>query len=94
MRALIVKKEHLDKMFVDHPEYGVPKTWEMRSSKTKIRGKILLIESGSGHIVGETVIEDSLPALSFADARKFRNKHQVNDWNLLKKWCFPWVLRD
>ncbi len=49
-RALIIRKEHLTNIF----DNG--KVWEMRSSKTNARGRIGLIEAGSGLIVGETFL--------------------------------------
>ena len=49
-RALIIKKEHLDKIFDDG------KVWEMRTTKTSITGRIGLIESGTGLIIGEATL--------------------------------------
>lgn len=49
-RALIIKKKWLDKILDEG------KVWEMRATKTKVRGKIGLIESGSGMIVGEAYL--------------------------------------
>ena len=84
-RALIIKKEWLDKIFNEG------KIWEMRTTRTKIRGKVGLIESGSGLIVGEAnIIGCSLnpikPDLSFFDF------HKVKDIELSKKWKYAWVL--
>ena len=88
-RALIVKKEHLDKIF-----QGI-KTWEMRSTKTNIRGRIGLIESGSGLIVGEvTIIGCGQPIMSDNAALMTAHLHQVIDFSLLKKWKYPWILKD
>lgn len=84
-RALIIKKEHLDNIF----DNG--KTWEMRSGPINIKGRIGLIQSGSGLIVGEVTlvccVKYGLPVL---DA--FRAQHQVEDIDLLKKWPYAWVL--
>lgn len=52
-RALIIKKRWLDLILEGK------KTWEIRGSDTKIRGKIGLIESGSGLIVGECELIES-----------------------------------
>ena len=57
-RSLIVKKEWLDLILAGK------KPWEMRSTKTKIRGWINLIESGSGLIIGESHLSDCLPAIN------------------------------
>jgi hypothetical protein len=89
MKALIVRKEWLD-MILDGS-----KTWEMRSRPTKVRGWILLIEAGSGHIVGECVLEHSLPKpLTTEQKRLFQHRHKVTDLTLLEKWCYPWILRN
>lgn len=87
MKALIVRKEWLD-MILDGS-----KTWEMRSRPTNVRGKILLIEAGSGHIVGECVLTGSLNRpLDGEHLRLFQYRHMVADLSLLKKWCYPWFL--
>lgn len=88
-RALIVKKEHLDNIFD-----GI-KPWEMRSRATNVRGRIGLIESGSGLIVGEVDLTDCLRALN-SDVEKLitQHLHQVEDIKLLDKWRFPWVLEN
>lgn len=89
MKALIVKKEWLDKIFDEG------KIWEMRTTKTKIRGKIGLIESGTGMIVGEVeVIDCSEEPLSEDAAKVSIYLHQVENLNLLKKWKYAWVLKD
>lgn len=84
-RALIIKGNWLDKIFHNN------KTWEMRSSRTNIRGKIGLIESGSGQIVGEAEITHCFP---ITDGMKIscQSEHQVYDLRLLKKWRYAWVL--
>jgi len=61
--ALIVRKQFLDLYF--SPQN--PKTWEMRSRPTWIRGRIGLIEAGSGLIVGETTIVASPHQQMFDD---------------------------
>jgi len=88
-RALIIKKEWLDKIF----DGG--KVWEMRSTKTNICEKIGLIEQGTGLIVGECWITGSLPAIEtdYA-ARVTKALHCVDDLSLLKKWKYPWMLSE
>ena len=86
MKALIIKKEWLDKIFDEG------KIWEMRSTKTKIRGNILLIESGSGTVVGEAELLDCLPPIDIHNTNLFFDRHQVGDIRLLQKWKYPWVL--
>ena len=84
-RALIIKKEWLDKIFDDG------KVWEMRSTRTKVRGKIALIESGSGLIVGEANLMycSDKPISNHPSQFKY---HQVEDAELLKKWKYAWGL--
>ncbi|ELN6870696.1 hypothetical protein AB0485_004011 [Vibrio parahaemolyticus] len=53
------------------------KVWEMRSTKTKIRGTIALIEQGTGLIVGLANLTDSLEPLSHAELMANFDKHKV-----------------
>lgn len=86
-RALIVKKEWLDLIF----DGG--KVWEMRSTKTKIKGRIALIESGTGLIMGSVTITGCgwYPVAIHTSLIKY---HKVTDLDLLKKWKYPWFLKD
>lgn len=85
--ALIIRKPHINNLL------NGTKVWEMRSTKTSIRGRIGLIEAGSGLIVGEANLVDCLPALEDEIEAAFNlDKHQVRDLSLLKKWKFPWVI--
>jgi hypothetical protein len=81
-RALIIKKKWLDQIF----DNG--KDWEMRTSATKIRGKIGLIESGSGLIVGEAILVGCF-SIDPTDASLIKH-HKV--CNLPEKYRFAWVL--
>ena len=84
-KGLIIKKVWLDKIFDEG------KVWEMRTTKTKIRGKILLIESGSGMIMGEAQLMycSDKPISRHPSQLKL---HQVEDSELLKKWKYAWGL--
>jgi len=86
-RALIIQKHWLDQIF----DNG--KVWEMRSFKTNITGRIGLIESGSGLIIGEATLKGCLstpvPKINF-----FKRYHKVEDLSLLDKWKYAWVLED
>lgn len=86
-KGLIIRKEWLGKIF----NHG--KHWEMRSTQTKARGLIKLIESGSGLVVGECVIT-GCHKVSEDLAQKSFECHQVEDITLLKKWCYAWRLCD
>ena len=84
-RALIVKKHWLDKIFDEG------KVWEMRTTKTNVTGKIGLIESGSGLIVGEADLIgcSEIPVPKHKGLIKY---HKVNDLTLLDKWKYAWFL--
>jgi len=86
-RALIVKKAWLDKIFDDG------KVWEMRTSKTKITGKIGLIESGTGLIVGEVTLVGCFPN-PIPKSKHLIRYHKVEDLSLLDKWKYAWLLKD
>ena len=63
LRALIIRRQPLDKIL------SGKKTWEIRGSRTAIRGTVGLIESGSGKVVGLCEVVDCIGPLS---ANKFR----------------------
>lgn len=86
-KGLIIKKNWLDKIFNEG------KTWEMRATKTKVRGNILLIESGSGMIVGEACLV-GCSHIPIKPNNKYFDKHKVEDTELLKKWKYAWVLSE
>ena len=85
-RALIVKKKWLDKIFDEG------KVWEMRTTRTNIRGEIDLIESGSGLIVGKTEII-GCSDIPIVPSRYFIPMHKVEDLELIKKWKWAWILK-
>jgi len=70
------------------------KTWEMRSKPTAVRGRIALIEAGTGLIVGETELTSSPKHLTLGHVAHEYKWHRVNDYALLEQWPFPWVLQD
>jgi hypothetical protein len=63
----------------------------MRSSRTKIKGKIGLIESGTGLIVGEANLigcsPHPVPKLEY-----LKLFHQIENLDLLDKWHYAWYL--
>jgi hypothetical protein len=87
-KALIVKKEHLDKIFDEG------KVWEMRATRTKVRGKIGLIESGTGLIVGEVEIFTCHGPISPSKDFTMYEYHKVKDLSLLRKWKYAWALKN
>lgn len=91
-RALIIRKPHIDQIL------DGSKTWEMRSTKTNVRGRIALIEGGSGLIVGECVLADSPPPLSRREIDRFGEAyhpyHGLTDVSLLHRWSYIWRMKD
>ena len=86
MKALIIKKPWIDYIL------DGKKTWEIRSSKTNIRGKIELIRSGSGLVVGSCEIEDC-KELTLEDYKNNIHKHNIQDANCLPyKKTYAWVV--
>lgn len=85
-RGLIIRKQWLDLIL------SGKKTWEMRSTATKISGRIALIEAGSGLIAGEAILT-GCTGLFGADAhREYQHKHCITDLSLLEKWNCAWEL--
>lgn len=74
------------------------KFWEMRSSRTHVRGRIALIRSGSGLVVGTAVVSDCLPALDADEMRQSTAFHGLPldqlDEVMARGWTIPWVLSD
>ena len=90
MDALIVKKPWIDKILSGE------KTWEIRGSKTMKRGRIALIESGSGTVVGEIDLVDSLGPLNKNQFESNVKKHCVDSSfeDISYKKVFAWVLEN
>ena len=85
-RALIIQKPWVD-LILDNI-----KIWEMRSTKTNVRGKIGLIEAGSGLIVGEAILAGCGEPLDNFNIGHGHHLHKVDDFSLLEKWRYPWIL--
>jgi hypothetical protein len=75
--GLIIKKKWLDLILNDH------KIWEIRSSDTKKRGRIGLIESKSGQIKGACDLVDSFPfTKDLQDELNNYHKHWLTEHQL------------
>ena len=74
--ALVIRKKWLD-MILPKEDGTVLKTLEIRGCDCKRRGLILLVESGSGQIVGCAEIADSAK-LTKADFEKTALQHRVD----------------
>ncbi|WEJ62188.1 ASCH domain-containing protein [Thiomicrorhabdus lithotrophica] len=87
-RALIIKQPWIDLIL------SGKKTWEMRSRPTHIRGKIGLIEQGTGLIVGEA---DLFGVVEFQDIdllASLSHNHCIYDEETLEKWNTAWMLKN
>lgn len=87
MKGLIIKEKWLNKIF------SSKKTWEIRSSNTKIRGKIYLIQSGTKHIYGECDII-GVKKLTLEDYQSNIDKHCIKQGieQLPYKNTYAWII--
>ena len=91
MKALIIKKHWLDEILSGR------KTWELRGSRTSIRGRIGLIESGAGQVVGTCEVIDVVGPLSAVDLRRTNVKHRVPSKQLRRtpyERPYAWVMQN
>ena len=91
MKCLVVGERWLDLILSRR------KTWELRGSHTHIRGKIGLIQSGSGLILGTCEVVGSKGPLSQAELRRTVSKHRVpaNELRYLPyDRTYAWVLKN
>jgi hypothetical protein len=71
MKALLVKQPWIDLILEGR------KNWELRSSSTKVRGQIALVESGSGTVVGVCELVGVAGPLTLGDLRRSVRRHRV-----------------
>jgi hypothetical protein len=83
MRGLVIKVPHIDRILSGE------KVWEIRSSMTKVRGEIALIQSGTGMIVGRAEIVESI-SLSVEELKENFKKHLALTINYPKPHA--WVI--
>jgi len=89
MKCLIIKQPWIDLIL------SGDKTWEMRSRPTNIRGRIGIIEQGTGLIVGEAELIDCINGMSHNRLYGYTpDKHLIQDERLLIKWNVAWVLKN
>jgi len=89
VKGLLIKQPWLDLIFSGQ------KVCEMRSRRTKIRGEIGLIQSGSGLILGTCKLIDCAYIESFEELQRSQDKHYIrydgrND--LLAKYRWAWQI--
>ncbi len=87
-RALIVRSPWIDLILSGQ------KAWEMRSRSTNIRGRIGLIEQGTGLIVGECVLQGVGESIKNFNIGYGYQLHKISDLELLDRWHIPWILSD
>jgi hypothetical protein len=73
MKGLLIRQPWIDLILSGE------KTWEIRGSKTKIRGTIALIQSQSGLIVGTADLVGCTPKLTPEDMNKAQKLHQIHE---------------
>ena len=67
-RALLVRTPHVDRILAGR------KTWEIRGSRTAVRGPIGLVKSGSGLIVGTCDLVDVIGPLTLPELKRHARK--------------------
>lgn len=88
MKGIVIKQPWIDLIF------DGKKTWEIRSKTAKIRGKIALIQSGSGLVIGTVELADS-KELSFEEYQRSGAFHAIEDTSIIKyKKIHAWVLQN
>ncbi|WP_159725922.1 ASCH domain-containing protein [Methylosinus sp. Ce-a6] len=73
------------------------KTWELRGTRTAIRGRIGLIRSGSGAVVGEAELFDVVGPLDRIQLAESVDRHCVRfDWTIVPlpyRSVYAWVIK-
>ena len=86
MDALIVKKP-----WIDYILDGI-KAWEIRGTSTKKRGKIELIQSGTGLVVGTCDLVDCIK-INVDILENTYDKHCIKNIEMVKyKEIYAWVI--
>lgn len=92
LRGLLIKSPWIEEILQGR------KTWEIRGSNTNIRGKIALIRSGSGLVVGTCELVDVKGTLTLPEMRRNVDKHCIplNDLErgLYYEKTYAWVLKN
>ncbi len=89
MRGLIIRSPWIEKILAGK------KTWEIRGSRTKIRGRIALIRAGSGLILGTCDLVDVVGPLSLKELKANASKigsRPIDLPGLRYKTTYAWVL--
>ena len=91
LRGLVIRRPYVDWILAG------TKTWEIRSSATKIRGRIALIAGGTGTVVGTCELIEVRGPLSIADlaanARKLNTpRAEISSHLYYGDHTYAWVL--
>jgi hypothetical protein len=90
-RGLMVKSPWIDKILDGE------KTWEIRGSRTAVRGPVGLIKSASGKVQGTADIVDVIGPLSLEELQENTGKHRISPEHLTKlpyPKTYAWVLKN
>jgi hypothetical protein len=89
-KALIIASPFIERILAG------TKTWEMRSTATKQRGRVALVRKGSGLIVGTVDLTDSIGPFTTAEMLDSTDRHGIEPARILSglidKWKHAWVL--
>ncbi|WP_144259502.1 ASCH domain-containing protein [Methylocystis sp. ATCC 49242] len=93
MKALIIDEPWITEVLTGR------KTWEMRKTACRLRGRIALIRKGSGQVVGTAEVIDTLPPLDTPEAyAAAEDRHRIPPHRqataFADGWRHPWVLRN
>lgn len=90
-RALKIRQPYLNMVLAGD------KTWEIRSRRTRVRGRVALAEVGTGMILGEAVLSDSIPKTD-AEMDACVAFHALPNWRhaFVAKYAqrHAWILED
>ena len=92
MKGLLVRPHWIEKILRGEKE------WELRGSRTTIRGRIALIESGTGTVVGVCELVNVEGPLSRAQLKRNTARHRVPAMFFRDRpryrYTYAWVLRN
>lgn len=77
MKGLIIKSPWIEKILNGY------KIWEVRGSSTNIRGKVSLIKSGTGTVLGTAHLVDCIPLTRALYETSFAEHHIPSVYNSL-----------
>jgi hypothetical protein len=99
----VAKRAELDTALILKPQWSSrlmreidPKTWEIRSANTRVRGRVGIMSSGVKELLGEAVLLDSFP-LTRELYEANMAKHQTESWEAVAgryKKPHVWVFED